>query len=105
MRKIILSTMLFLTPYFALATITDLELPLEMNSFQIEFRDISKAGTIRVEGCKKCIKEIYEFDDSVIVQRSGKVITIKELLNEYWKAQYPTIFLEINSDTVVRISY
>ncbi|MGR6873378.1 hypothetical protein ACU6U9_13970 [Pseudomonas sp. HK3] len=85
--------------------VTDLEVPLEMNSFQIEYSEASKTGIIRVEGCSRCTKEIYEFSESIVVKRSGKKTTINELLKEYWKVKYPTVFLKINENQVIRISY
>jgi len=103
MKYILLSISIILSP-FALA-VTDLEVPLEMDSFQIEFSDISKTGIIRVKGCKNCKKEIYAFSDKTVIKHEGQVVTPEQLLNEYNDARYPTIFLELNSDTVVRINY
>jgi hypothetical protein len=98
---------LILTCAFSSLTyaVTDLEVPLEMNSFKIEYSEISKNGIIRVKGCSRCTQEIYEFTDSVVIQRAGKIASIKQLLNEYWEVKYPTIFLKVNENQVVRISY
>jgi hypothetical protein len=103
MKKFFLSSLIIM-PCFALG-VTDLEVPLEMNTFQVEYREISKTGIIRVKDCNRCTKEIYEFSENIIIKRTGKIITLAELLSEYKKVQYPTIFLDINSDHVVRISY
>jgi hypothetical protein len=99
MKNIILSIMLFI-PSLVLA-VTDLEVPLEMNAFQIEFSDLSKTGIIRVSECHRCKDKIYKFDETIEIKREGNVITIEELLNEHLKVKYPTIFLKIN----VRIEY
>ncbi|MFY0700779.1 MAG: hypothetical protein JXR04_08150 [Bermanella sp.] len=103
MKNFILSSLLFI-PCLAFG-VTDLEVPLEMNAFQLEFSDISKTGIIRVKECNRCTKDIYSFTESIKIKRSGKVITLEVLLGEYSKVKYPTIFLDINSNNVVKISY
>lgn len=85
--------------------VRDLEVPLEMDSFQIEYRDISKTGVIRVNNCKRCTQKIYEFDESIEIKKNGNVITLESFLDEYWKVKYPTIFLKINDNKAVRIIY
>lgn len=85
--------------------VRDIEVPLEMDSFQIEYRDISKTGTIRVKNCNRCKQDIYKFNETIEIKRKNQTITINELLKDYWNAKHPTVFLNLNDTTVIRISY
>lgn len=99
---------LVLTVFFSslsFSAVEDLETPLEMNSFLIEFREASKTGVIRVKGCNRCKQEFYEFNEDVVITRQGQIISIDILLNEYWDVKYPTIFLKANGTKATRISY
>lgn len=100
-------SLLVLICFFSVSAyaVRDLEIPLEMDSFQIEYRDISKTGIIRVDNCKRCTQKIYEFDENIEIKKDGNVITLKSFLDEYWKVKYPTIFLKTNDNKAVRIVY
>lgn len=103
MKYIILTLICFLTlPAYA---VRDIEVPLEMDAFQLEYSDISKTGVIRVKNCLRCKQELYEFNDTIEIKRSGKTITLNELMSEYWNVKYPTIFLKLDENKAIRINY
>ena len=102
--KYILLTLICLCSISTYA-VRDIEVPLEMDSFQVEYRDISKTGTIRVKNCHRCKQDIYEFNETIKIIRNNQSITINELLKDYWNAKHPTVFLNLNDAAVVRISY
>lgn len=90
---------------FTLADFRSLYTPYELKSFSIEYSAISKKGIIRAVGCETCETDTYTFEGSVLILKNGKNIPLEVLLKEYWEVKYPTISLDKNSNTIVRITY
>jgi hypothetical protein len=88
-----------------LADFRSLYTPYELKSFSIEYSDISKKGIIRTIGCETCDTDLFTFDNSVLISKNGKGIPLSVLLKEFRKVKYPTISLDKNSNTIVRITY
>jgi len=87
------------------AEIISIYTPLEAESISVEYSDASKQGIIRVVNCSPCTKKLYNFSSSVLILKNGQTFPLEKFLEEYWKAKYPTIFLDQNTNTIIRISY
>lgn len=90
---------------YSLADFRSLYTPYELKSFTIEYSDISKKGIIRTTGCETCETDLFTFNDSVLISKSGKKVPLSVLLKEFRTVKYPTISLDKKINTIVRITY
>jgi hypothetical protein len=81
------------------------QIPHEVESFSIDYSDISKKGIVRVVGCNTCNLDLYTFDDSLVILKHGKTTSLDTLLKEYWEVKFPTISLDKKTNTIVQIRY
>ncbi len=82
-----------------------LDVAREMDSIKVEYYQTSNKGLVRVKGCNQCSKEVYTFTQKPLITRSGQTIPFEEFMQEYWKAEYPTILLDIKTRSVISIHY
>jgi hypothetical protein len=82
-----------------------LDIALEMNSFKAEYYATSKQGIIKVSGCNQCEEKIYRFDDTVKIVKNNQPISIDIFIKDYWNAEYPTIFLDPATKSIILIAY
>ncbi|WP_396587320.1 hypothetical protein [Bermanella sp. R86510] len=78
---------------------------LEVKSIVVEYRENSKRGTVRIPNCSGCNHKVYNFDDSIIVRKNRQPSTIKQLANEYWDANFFTVFVKSNTNQITAIDY
>ncbi len=104
--------MKFLLFIFSVLTISQssfaaqaLDVAREANSIKVEYYQSSKKGLVRVKGCNQCSKEVYTFTQKPLITRSGQTIPFEEFMQEYWKAEYPTLLLDIKTLSVISIHY
>lgn len=103
MKLILISLLLFVSS--ASAKIITLDIALEMESFDVEYSEISKTGLIRVVDCSVCTQKIYTFDDKIIIKKQGNIITLEEFMQDYWNAKYPTLFADKDNLSIMRLIY
>lgn len=103
MKLILISLLLFVSS--ASAIVITLDIALEMESFDVEYSEISKTGLIRVVDCSDCTKKIYTFDDNIIIKKQGNIITLEEFMQDYWNAKYPALFANKDDLSIMRITY
>ncbi len=89
----------------AQAELVVLELAVETNGIRVEYIESSNRGIIYVKGCSECEMKKYFFSKKPIIEKHGKSISFNEFLGSYWNAEYPTLFLDPESLSVLRINY
>jgi hypothetical protein len=82
-----------------------LDIALEMNSFKAEYYATSQQGIIKVSGCNQCDENIYHFDHTVKIVKNNQPISIDLFIKDYWNAEYPTIFLDPATKSIILIAY
>ncbi len=82
-----------------------LELAVETNGIRVEYIESSNRGLVHVKNCSQCTQKYYTFSKKPIINRFGRIITFDEFLADYWNAEYPTLFLDPKSMSVLRINY
>ncbi len=82
-----------------------LDVAREMDSIKVEYYQTSNKGLVRVKGCSQCSKEVYTFTKKPLITRGGENIPFEEFMQEYWKAEYLTLLLDIKTLSVLSIHY
>ncbi len=98
---------LFASLYFSACaySATALDIALEPQSIKVEYMDSSSSGIIYVKGCDQCGKDFYNFKQKPKIIKQGKEISFEIFMTEYWNAKFPTLFLDIKSQAVMRVVY
>ncbi len=78
---------------------------LETGSIKVEFFETSGKGVIHVLDCDQCLKQFYTFSDQPRIKRKGSYIPFEVFMKDYWNAKNPTIFLDKQSRSVLKVSY
>ena len=105
MKTLQLFILSFLVINISQAEIISLEIARETLSIKIEYIESSNRGLVHPKGCSLCTKDFYKFSKPPIINKKGKVISFDEFLADYWNAEYPTLFLDPKSLSVLRINY
>jgi len=105
--KYLISTLLTLAALFSATShaAQALDIALEMKSFKAEYYSSSKTGVVKVAGCNQCEEDIYRFNSTVKILKNEKSITIEQFVQDYWNAEYPTIFLDPATKLIILIAY
>ena len=82
-----------------------LELAVETNGIRVEYIESSNRGLVHIKDCSQCEKKYYSFSKKPTINKYGKIISFDEFLTDYWNAEYPTLFLDPKSLSVLRINY
>jgi len=82
-----------------------LELAVETNGIRVEYIESSNRGLVHIKDCSQCEKKYYSFSKKPTINKYGKIISFDEFLTDYWNAEYPTLFLDPKSQSVLRINY
>jgi len=98
---LIIFSLLFCHQAFSLKS---LETALELRSIKVEYYSTSNRGLVYVYDCYKC-KKYYSFTTKPIIKKDGKIISFDEFLQDSVNVKYPTVFLDIEDETVRRINY
>ncbi|MFT5594144.1 MAG: hypothetical protein ACI8SR_002533 [Oceanicoccus sp.] len=99
-------SLLLLIPNIAFAKVVEhSDTALEANGMKVEFFDSSETGIIRPINCNLCLLEFYNFDNKIKINKSGTPIPLKTFMDDYWNAQYPTLFIDPRTNTVKKINY
>ncbi len=77
----------------------------ETGGIKVEYFDSTKKGIIQVFKCSQCTKKYYEFLKEPKIIKSGKSISLKEFMQDYWNAKFPTLILERESKLVLKVVY
>ncbi len=78
---------------------------LEATSLKLVYSDISQSGTVKLFGCSQCKSSVYSFPRPPIIIKEGNTVPFSFFVKNYWKAKYPTIFLDMNTSHVLQIIY
>lgn len=78
---------------------------LETNGVKVEYYETSKRGIIRPIGCSLCILKIYHFTSDIKIKKDNQPITLEAFMSDYWNAKYPTLFIDLKTNKVLRVSY
>lgn len=81
------------------------EISLETEKLKAEYYATSGRGKLTLIGCKRCEKSVYEFEEVPLILKDHKPITIEEFMQDYWNANFPTVFINLEKTKVIRISY
>ncbi|MEH6344913.1 MAG: hypothetical protein V7785_07505 [Bermanella sp.] len=84
---------------------TALDIALEPQSIKVEYMSSSDSGIIYVKGCDQCSNAFYTFKQKPKIIKQGKEISFEIFMTEYWNAKFPTLFLDIKSQAVIRVVY
>lgn len=90
------------TSVFAIET---LDIALEAKSLKLEFYETTQRGIIRLKGCSRCEKDFYDFEKKPSIIKNGQSISFEAFQNDFWNAQYPTIFLDKTNQLVIKVIY
>jgi hypothetical protein len=85
--------------------ITSLEIALETEKLKAEYYETSGRGKLTLIGCKRCEETVYEFEEAPLIFKKHQPITIEAFMQDYWNADYPTVFINLDKTKVLRISY
>ncbi len=98
---------LFICFYFSASAsaATALDIALEPQSIKVEYMDSSNSGIIYVKDCEQCTKPFYSFKQKPKIIKQGKEISFETFMTDYWNARFPTLFLNIKSQAVMRVVY
>ena len=77
----------------------------ETNGIRVEFNSISISGIIYVYQCEQCNKSNYTFTKLPQVIRRGTTIAFDIFMNDFRNAKYPTLILDKETLTVLKIVY
>lgn len=83
----------------------NLELAYEAESIQAEFYDTSNTGQIRAINCLRCPDSVMKFEQNVKFQYEGKDISLEEFLRRHKSEKFFTIFFDISTNKLSRISF
>ena len=86
-------------------TMSSPETALEADSLKLEYYETSQRGIIRLKGCSLCEKDIYEFSEVPNILKNGKAISFDVFQKDFWNAKHPTIFIDKNTQQVIKIIY
>jgi len=102
--KYILSLLLVLlsSPGFSAQA---LDIARETGGIRVEYIASSNRGVIRVRDCEQCSQSYYKFSSPPIIHKQGRKISFGEFLNDYWRAQFPTLILDKQSLNVSKVVY
>ncbi len=89
----------------AQAELIILERALETNGIRVEYIESSNRGLVHVKNCNQCKQKTYTFAKKPIIKKYGRIISFDEFLTDYWNAEDPTLFLDPESLSVLRINY
>ncbi len=103
--KTLLSFICFSLFALPAVAVTALDIALETGGIKVEYNDVSKKGIIHVYKCEQCTKKYYEFSELPKIMRKGSDISFDIFMKDYWNAKYPTLLLDIESLTVLQVSY
>ncbi len=78
---------------------------IETNGIRVEFNSISISGVIYVYQCEQCSKSNYTFTKLPQVIRRGATIAFGIFMNDFRKAKYPTLILNKEDLTVLKVIY
>ena len=78
---------------------------IESTSIRVEFNSISISGIIYVHQCEQCRKSNYTFTKIPLVIRRGTTIAFDIFMNDFQNAKYPTLILDKEDLTVLKIVY
>lgn len=84
---------------------TALDIALEPQSIKVEYMSSSDSGIIYVKNCDQCGKAFYNFKIKPKIIKQGKEISFDIFMEDYWNAKFPTLFLNIKSQAVMRVVY
>ena len=77
----------------------------ETGGIKVEFNSISNKGTIHVFRCELCTKTNYLFNHKPKIIKQGSIITFNAFMEDYWNAKYPTLILDKENLTVLKVVY
>ncbi len=77
----------------------------ETNGIRVEFNSISISGIVYVYQCEQCSKSNYTFTKLPLVIRKGRTIAFDIFMNDFRNAKYPTLILDKEDLTVLKIVY
>lgn len=82
------------------------DIALEVESVKVEYYSSSDRGLVYVYGCSQCKStKYYKFEQKPIIKKQGKIIPFEVFLKEYRDAKEPTVFLNKQTHSVLRINY
>ncbi len=82
-----------------------LDIALEPQSIKVEYMPSSNRGIIYVKGCEQCDKPYYSFKQQPEIIKQNKVISFENFMTDYWNAKFPTLFLDMQTHAVMRVTY
>ncbi len=83
----------------------EVDTAVETGSIKVEYFETTKKGIIYVYDCDQCTKKFYSFSDEPRIKRQGKYIPFDEFMTDYWNAESPTLFLDPQSRSVLKVLY
>lgn len=102
MKIIILTALTLLS---SLAYTKALEDAHEVVVTQVEFREISQEGVVRIKNCNNCAHSIYVFSSELKVIKNNLPSSIQSLVIDYLDAKISTLFIKPGTNELIRISY
>jgi len=87
------------------ADVPALDTAVETGGIKVKFNTISNKGTIHVLHCELCTKTNYLFNQKPQIIKQGKTITFKAFMEDFWNAKYPTLILDNDNLTVLKVVY
>jgi len=105
MRALIYSFIFWCGTSNILADVPALDSAMEAGSIKVEFNSISKKGIVHVLRCELCTKAIYSFNQTPKIIKQGKSISFDAFMKDYWNAKYPTLILDKEDLTVLKVIY
>jgi len=105
MRTLVYGFIFWCGASIAQADVPALDIAMEAGGIKVEFNSISKIGTVQVLRCELCTQTIYPFKQKPKIVKQGKSISFDAFMEDYWNAKYPTLILDKEDLTVLKIVY
>lgn len=88
-----------------LAGMPALDTAVETGGIRVEFNVASNIGRVHVLRCEQCSKANYLFNEKPEIIKQGHAVTFEAFMADFWNAKYPTLILDTETLTVLKIVY
>jgi|GEM_PF-1169669 len=105
MRTLVYGFILLCGTSVVQADVPALDSAMEAGGIKVEFNSISNKGTVHVLRCEHCMHTNYPFNQKTKFIKQGRVISFDAFMKDYWNAKYPTLILDKEDLTVLKIVY
>ena len=100
------SFILIILSLFSVTCISEaLEEAREVTLSQVQYREPSQEGVVRIKNCPSCAHELYTFKSNLKVIKNNQPASISNLMTEYWNAKAAVLLIKPGTNELLRLAY